>query len=265
MKTKSSSIGAALFFCVVVATRFLFDTDTVGAMNIDPTKGFSGRLEQEFVRSVARGNVDVALKKAARLPLGVNTTGSGGETALFIAAKTGDIKMTRALLAAGANPNGGPACAPLAAAVQNDSLGVAQELLRAGASSDGRIDDETALIRAALSGRLPAVELLVTAGADLHLSNSVDVTAALFAAAADHWTVVLFLIEAGADPFWTQKSGVTLAHYVASAQNFETVEDRASYAIVKRLLLQAGLPAVPPPASEVRKLRMIGNWPPNLE
>lgn len=255
--------GVIFLFCLVIAVRFFPESNATEVLSIDPTKGFSGAREREFMIAVASGDVDKALRKAALLPRGVNTVGSGGESALFIAAKTGDLNMTVALLAVGADPDGGFAYAPLAAAVQKDSLDVARALLQAGADPDGRIDDETALIRAAMTGRLAAVELLVTAGAGMDISNSVGVSAALFAAAADHWTVVLYLLESGADPLWTQKSGVTLAHYAYSARNFETHQDRDSYDRVKLLLLQAGLPAVPPSPSEIRRLRAAGEWPLN--
>jgi ankyrin repeat protein len=243
-------------------TAILLGTGTTGALAVDFTRRFAAKSEREFAHSVARGDVRDALARAAHLPNGVNTVGTDGETALFIAVKRADLVMVRALLSAGADPDGDASLSPLAAAVQNRDLRIARVLLRAGASPDGRIGDETALIRAALIGKQEAVDLLVSAGANLHLSNSVGVTATLFAASADHWTVVLHLLRAGADPLDTQKSGVTLAHYANHARNFETRHDRASFEIVKDLLRQAGLPAIPPSPAEVRRMRDIGEWPP---
>jgi hypothetical protein len=246
----------------LVAVSICLGSTMAEAMQSNPTSGFTGADTIEFIEHVASGDVAGALTLAKRLPGGINTLGKNGESALLVAVEKSDYTMTRALLDAGADPNGGPSHAPLAVAAQDDDLRIAEALLQAGANPDGTLGDETGLARAALTGRRQAVQLLLRSGANIHFPNSAGETPLLFAAAADHWATVLDLLHAGASPYDMQSNGITLAHYVAFAQSFETQEDIESFEPVKQILANAGLPANPPPPARVKEMREAGNWPP---
>ncbi len=92
----------------------------------------------------------------------------GGNTALMFAARAGDLRSARLLVAAGSEINAGNAfgTTPLIMAVHGGNPALLESLLEAGADMDGNGPGHTALHAAVLRGNLAAVEVLLAHGAD---------------------------------------------------------------------------------------------------
>ncbi len=126
----------------------------------------------------------------------------GDGTALIAAVRGGDADTVAALLEAGANPDlgidgdGNPMIA--AAARGRDDL--VQQLLAAGADVDGsQSGDGNGLIAASLHGRLGTVDLMLAAGANPDAYVFHDETPLVNAAQQGHLDVIEHLAAAGAD------------------------------------------------------------------
>ncbi len=92
----------------------------------------------------------------------------GGNTALMFAARAGDLRSARLLVAAGSEINAGNAfgTTPLIMAVHGGNPALLESLLEAGADVNGDGPGHTALHAAVLRGNLAAVEVLLAHGAD---------------------------------------------------------------------------------------------------
>jgi cytohesin len=136
-----------------------------------------------------------------------------GERTLWYGAWSGDVHLTRELLAEGADPNVAVA-------------GGKTPLMEAVDEPDQFFD----------ATREAVVQALVAGGADVAARDSGGWTALHFAGRADVRAVEL-LLAAGADPLVTADDGTTPLHTAAEHNNVETA----------RALIAAG--AAPPPAT----------------
>ena len=98
---------------------------------------------------------------------------------------------------------------PLSLACTNGNAAMIELLLKAGADPNTSLaEGETALMTAARTGRLDAVEVLLAHGADVRQKEKGrGQTALMWAAAEGHTAVVKRLIEAGADPRIRSEAG----------------------------------------------------------
>ena len=135
----------------------------------------------------------------------VNAAQGDGMTALHWAARSGDRELAEMLLYAGANVKattrlGG--YTPLLMAAEQGRAGVIAALLAAGADAKaGNITGTTPLMLAALSGDAKSVTVLVENGAEIDArEKSMQQTALMFAAATNRVDAINALIKAGADP-----------------------------------------------------------------
>jgi len=140
----------------------------------------------------------------------VNEPARDGSTALLWAVYHSDAEMTKALLAAGAKvdtPNK-YGVTPLIQAGRGGDTALIDLLLKAGAKASlAHPDGETALMAASRTGRADAVRLLIEAGGDVNAASYQQETALMWAAAEGHADVVKALLDAKADP--NRKARVT--------------------------------------------------------
>ena len=132
----------------------------------------------------------------------VNEPGRDGGSALLWAVYHSDVEMTKALLAAGARPDvpNKYGVTPLLQASRTGDTAVIDQLLKAGAKpSLAHPDGETAVMAASRTGRIDAVRLLIEANADVNATTYQHETALMWAAAEGHAAVVQALIDAKAD------------------------------------------------------------------
>jgi ankyrin repeat protein len=133
----------------------------------------------------------------------VNEPARDGSTALLWAVYHSNLEMAQALIAAGASVNAANkyGVTPLIQASRTGDTPVIDALLKAGATvSMAHPDGETPVMAAARSGRVEAVRLLVEAGADVNALSYQQETALMWAAAEGHADVVKTLLAANADP-----------------------------------------------------------------
>ncbi|KAB7648271.1 ankyrin repeat domain-containing protein [Polymorphobacter fuscus] len=243
----------------VAACRPVSRGSNMAALSIE---AFASADDRAVIRAVASGDVAAAIAAAKGPPSRVNAVGSAGETPLLIAVERGDVAMVKALLAAGANPDGGPDRTPLHPATRADDMRMLDALLQAGADPSRTHGGETPLYEAALIGAVPAIERLVAAGAKVEAGNSIGMTPALTAAGADHWAAVAVLLEKGASPWTVPPSGHSVASFANTSRVDRSGADGVALAGVVARLKGAGYPWPPPSPPEIRKLRGQGQWPP---
>jgi len=142
--------------------------------------------------------------------INVNEPARDGSTALLWAVYHSDAEMTKALLAAGAKvdtPNK-YGVTPLIQASRSGDTPLIDLLLKSGAKATlAHPDGETALMAAARTGHLDAVRLLIEANSDVNATTYQQETALMWAAAEGHADVVKALLDAKADP--NRKARVT--------------------------------------------------------
>ena len=132
---------------------------------------------------------------------------------LINAAKNGDIKNVKELLAKGAdvgtkNKNGETA---LHFAAWDGHVDVVKVLIEKGADVDAKDNDgKTALHWAALRGNVEVARVLIEKGADVGAKNEDGKTALHYAAQEGHVEIVKVLIEKGADVDAKSKSNETV-------------------------------------------------------
>lgn len=124
-----------------------------------------------FFRAVKRNNIG-EVQKFIDAGINLNVTGSGGDTALHLAARNNLTAVGQLLLEAGANPKvphgDDPQRTPLADAVNFGKPEMAELLTRYGGYAPGQVASNgfTLLHRACEKGNPRLVEAMITAGAD---------------------------------------------------------------------------------------------------
>ena len=139
------------------------------------------------------------------------------ERTLWYAAWTGDVQLTRELLAEGADPNqSSHGKTPLMEAVDepgeffdDDHLTIAQWLLAAGANVGARDVHGWTALHYAARAEARAAELLIASGADPNAPADDGTTPLHQAAVAGNVEVVKALIAAGADILRPTATGLT--------------------------------------------------------
>jgi uncharacterized protein len=132
----------------------------------------------------------------------VNETARDGSTALLWAVYHSDVEMTKALLAAGAKADTANkyGVTPLIQAARTGDTPLIDSLLKAGADATlAHPDGETALMAAARTGRIDAVRLLIEAASDVNATTYQQETPLMWASAEGHAAVVKALLDAKAD------------------------------------------------------------------
>lgn len=134
-------------------------------------------------------------------------------------ARLGDTTKVIALLAAGDEPNAPDyhdGYAPLQFAAGNGDVVMTRALLAAGADTEYRDHNgDRALIWAAQRGSVATVKLLLDAGSPADSNDPYGQTPAMDAAESGHVEVLRLLIAAGADMGRRDQTGMTVLHYAA--------------------------------------------------
>jgi ankyrin repeat protein len=165
--------------------------------------------DNEVVTAARDGDVRAVRALIARRA-NVNDPARDGSTALLWAVYNSDIEMARTLLSAGASVNtpNKYGVTPLLQASRTGDMALIGVLLKAGADAKlAHPDGETAVMAASRAGRADAVKALVEAGADANVATYQDETALMWAAAEGHADVIKALLDAKADP--NRKARVT--------------------------------------------------------
>jgi ankyrin repeat protein len=216
---------------------------------------------QALARAVVDGKTNRVLDLAKTTPGGINATGAKGETALLLAVQKGDTAMVRALLAAGASPNGGPDKSPLHPATRQTNGEMLRLLLAAKANPNATYNGESPLFEAALIGAIPAAKQLLDAGANPNFGQIDDGDSpALAASSADKWEMVVFLIDHGASPWYSPATGAT----IASDAYHSRKQSEAREQVIARFQ-SFGYPWPPPKPPIVRQMMAEGRWPPAMQ
>ena len=154
--------------------------------------------------------------------------------ALVVASALGNKEAVETLLDAGADVNQ-PECHKITAlmwAVKNGHAETAELLLDAEANITNEEDEESTLTTAAGNNDIVMVQLLLDAGADVFVENSLNITALIEAAKEGNLEIMTVLIDAGAatDAQGKDGGGNTALMAAARAGNVDAV----------RMLLDSG-------------------------
>jgi len=156
-----------------------------------------------------------------------------GERTLWYAAWSGNLRLTRELLAEGDDPNVGVnGRTPLMEAVDEPGQffddareAVVHALLVAGADVTARDPDGWTALHFAGRADVRAIELLLSAGADPHARTGDGTTPLHLAAADNNVDAARALIAAGADPAGPNHQGLTPVD--VARRNHDPVELRS--------------------------------------
>lgn len=219
MKTKLIFILASLAFSKCVASM--------------PQVLTQYQLDEQFIEAAKNGATEVMtdlLNKGAN----VNTCGSWGfisrQTALHIAAKSGDLNTINLLIQAKINLDAQEASEEMTAlqmAAYYNHVECVRALIQAKATVDAlNSQGETALHKAASQGHVDCVKALLEAKASIELRDSNGFTALLKVDSSrdGHTACLKALIEAKADVHAKLKSGWTALHLAADSGNAKNVE-----------------------------------------
>ena len=209
-----------------------------------------------LMQSITQGFTDISellIKRGSNL----FARNSDSETALFIAAWFGDIKITKMLieygsdvdamdskwltplyaatcknnieivlllLEAGVSPKSPANKTVLATSIKNKNIQIAEALILHKADIDSRLDpkSETALFIAIRDDFLPGAELLLRSGAHVNAINSERQTA-LHIASSRNLKACELLLKCGADINLPDKGGFTPLLYASSRDNIHIV------------------------------------------
>jgi ankyrin repeat protein len=181
----------------------------IGVLSLALLPALHAATDNAVVTAAKDGDLR-AVRALVAKRINVNEPARDGSTALLWAVYHSDAEMTRALLSAGAKvdtPNK-YGVTPLIQASRSGDTPLIDLLLKSGAKATlAHPDGETALMAAARTGHLDAVRLLIEANSDVNATTYQQETALMWAAAEGHADVVKALLDAKADP--NRKARVT--------------------------------------------------------
>jgi ankyrin repeat protein len=164
----------------------------------------SGNAKEEpaLIEAVEESDFRRAQKLIAK-GADVNQQNSYGYSALHVAAASGDAKVVKLLLEAGANVNArNPTGSALARAAQQGNAEIVRLLLQAGADVEAKDDSGwTPLFSAAMTGGAETVEVLLRAGVNINARANNGWTALKEAQMRGNENIVQQLKAAGAIDF----------------------------------------------------------------
>lgn len=150
----------------------------------------------------------------------VNAPDMWGTTPLVIAAREGQVEAVRALLKAGAEPDGrNGGMTPLAAAALRGHASVVRVLLRAGAQPDAvGLNGQSPLISALQMGHTDTVRLLLQAGANTRVTDRAGDNPLVMAINQGRADLLALLLQHGANPNQLDASGLSPLYWARQNQ-----------------------------------------------
>ncbi|HYZ86358.1 MAG TPA: ankyrin repeat domain-containing protein [Bryobacteraceae bacterium] len=204
----------------------------------DPAPRGSGNMNSlEIVKKLVASGADVNLRMTKKLAVGLTRINTVGATPFFLAARTGDAELMKALAALGADPKipNAEGSTPLMAAA---GLGTRSPGEDAGSESEV----------------VEAVQVALDLGNDINAVDNLGETAMHSAAYKNLPAVVRLLAAKGADVnVWNRKNKhgwtpLTIARGYRFG-NFKPSPD--TVAAIEEVLTKAGVPIEPPPGPAV--------------
>jgi ankyrin repeat protein len=192
-----------------------------------PIKTASRELDSFFFE-VGKGTLQAVKKRLAEAPDLVKAVRvRDGVTALMLAASNGHIDVVKALIQEGANinlqDNGGRTALDLA--LKKNHTAIVDFLLKRVAAAD-----KESLIKAATSGDIERVKVLIAAGADVDFQRVINgFTALIYAAQKGYTHIVEALLRAGANVNAKNKNGHTALMRAAEKDNPAIIEMLLQY------------------------------------
>ncbi|MDO8794810.1 MAG: ankyrin repeat domain-containing protein [Vicinamibacterales bacterium] len=182
-----------------------------------------------LVEAAKHGDIKLARLLVAQ-KVNVNAPDVDGSTALHWAAHRGDVTLVDVLLQAGAkaatvNAYG---VTPLALGVESGEPGVVSRLIKAGADANAATTGgETVLMTASRLGKAEAVKVLLEHGAQVNATETTrGQTALMWAAAEGHADVVRLLLQKGADINATSRGPASPKDITEGASIYKRVAPR---------------------------------------
>ncbi|MDR1967246.1 MAG: ankyrin repeat domain-containing protein [Burkholderiaceae bacterium] len=175
--------------------------DYASAIKSMLAKGFDPNIkvangQPGLVLALREGSLEAAKAILASPRLKVNQANAAGETALMMAAFTGQMDIAKQLIAKGAIIDG-TGWTPLHYAATKGQVDMIRYLLRLGADIDAASPNgSTPLMMAAGYGSPEAVKLLIESGADLDKRNQVGLSALDFAKRYERPDAIKLLTQA---------------------------------------------------------------------
>lgn len=168
-----------------------------------------GCNDQGMIRCVKSGKIDL-VKELVSFGVSTNSRDESGRSALSVAVRQGDWKMTTTLLELGADTDvAGPVgFTPLMEAISVADKHIFQRLLEEEPALDRRNQaGETALYLATKEGSTTFSRLLIQAGAEINLADKKGITPLMLAVMDSKTAIISSLLEQGADPLQKDLSG----------------------------------------------------------
>lgn len=183
---------------------------------------------------------------------------------LSIAVARCDAAMLKALLAAGAAPDGAVPGLPLDTAVAARDLAAMRLLLAAGAKVDPSGPHARWPLRTAARVADPAsAELLIAHKARIDRLDATGSSVLQDAVDMDSMRVAEVLIEAGANPWAVGAGGALPAYGIGQPLTLASPAEEAARARLEAKLRATGAPWPAPGPAEVKATIRAGRWPPD--
>lgn len=202
-----------------------------------------------LVEAVKNADKAAVLRLLQQPRIDVNRAGLDGTTALHWAVEQDDQEIAQLLVRAGADVRATNryGVTPLYAACLNGSRSMIELLLEGGADPNTAVAGETALMTAARTGNLDALNALVARGADVNAKEpSQRQTALMWAAAENHAKAVELLVQRGADLKARSANGFTALLYAVRTGSSDAVRTLlAAGADVNDAVERQGPPVAP--------------------
>lgn len=175
--------GLVLSILLVIGACILFGCNTKETYKRELERRGIAYSVESFHNIVGAGYKDTT-ELFLKAGMNINAGGPSGDTALMVAAVTGNIEMLKFLIQKGADVNTknihGYTATMYTASIGNTE--VLKILIKNNADINARNNDgETALMLAALNDQIESVKFLIEEGADIHIKNNDGKTALEYA------------------------------------------------------------------------------------